>query len=54
MMIHCCPQCREYQVRRSHRRHFFDLPFRLFGLVPYRCRTCGLRFFRQRLPLQSA
>ncbi len=48
-MIHCCPQCREYQVRRSHRQ-FFDLPFRLFGLVPFRCRICGLRFFRQRSP----
>jgi hypothetical protein len=33
-------------VRRSMPKGFIDLLVRIVGLVPYRCRSCGQRFYR--------
>jgi hypothetical protein len=33
-------------VRRSMPNGFLDGLIRIVGLVPYRCRTCGRRFYR--------
>jgi DNA-directed RNA polymerase subunit RPC12/RpoP len=41
-----CPMCGWMDVRRSMPRGFLDRAVRIFGLVPYRCRSCGQRFYR--------
>jgi hypothetical protein len=38
-------------VRRSMPKGFLDRVVRIVGLVPYRCRSCGQRFYR---PQQDA
>jgi len=43
-----CPACGWTDVRRSAPHGFLDLLVRIVGLVPYRCRSCGLRFHRAR------
>jgi hypothetical protein len=47
----CCPMCGWMDVRRSTRHGFLDRVVRIVGLVPYRCRSCGQRFYR---PQQDA
>ncbi len=44
-----CPGCGWTDTRRSMTHAFLDRLFGLIGLVPYRCRTCGERFYRTRL-----
>ena len=46
-----CPVCGWMDVRRSMPHGFFDGLLRIVGLVPYRCRSCGQRFYR---PQQDA
>lgn len=41
-----CPNCGWTDVRRSMPRGFLDHLVRMVGLVPYRCRSCGARFYR--------
>ena len=49
-----CPSCGWTDVRRSMPHSFFDRLVRLIGLVPYRCRSCGERFYRtERTPRES-
>ena len=45
-----CPTCHSSSTRRSQRRGFRDGFWSLFGLRPWRCRTCGERFFGWRVP----
>jgi hypothetical protein len=46
-----CPVCGWTDVRRSMPHGFVDRIVRIAGLVPYRCRSCGQRFYR---PQQDA
>jgi predicted RNA-binding Zn-ribbon protein involved in translation (DUF1610 family) len=41
-----CPVCGWTDVRRSRPKGFLDGLVRIVGLVPYRCRSCGQRFYR--------
>lgn len=41
-----CPDCGWTDVRRSMPHGLLDGLVRMVGLVPYRCRSCGLRFYR--------
>ncbi len=42
-----CPACGWTDVRRSMAKGFLDGLVRLVGLLPYRCRSCGQRFYRR-------
>ena len=49
-----CPNCGWTDVRRSMPHGLLDYLIRIVGLVPYRCRSCGMRFYRpQREPSQE-
>jgi DNA-directed RNA polymerase subunit RPC12/RpoP len=41
-----CPNCGWMDVRRSMLHGMVDHLIRMIGLVPYRCRSCGMRFYR--------
>lgn len=41
-----CPVCGWTDVRRSMPHGILDRVVRIVGLVPYRCRSCGQRFYR--------
>jgi hypothetical protein len=41
-----CPDCGWTDVRLSMPRGIIDQLVRIVGLIPYRCRSCGLRFYR--------
>jgi len=41
-----CPVCGWTDVRRSMPHGFLDSLVRIVGMVPYRCRSCGQRFYR--------
>jgi hypothetical protein len=43
-----CRVCGCTDVRRSMPHGFVDRLMSLVGLVPYRCRICGQRYFRPR------
>ena len=46
LIIRCCPECRSFDVRRSHRRSLVEvviLPLLL--LRPFRCEDCGKRHY---------
>jgi hypothetical protein len=40
-----CPYCSSMHMRRSH-RYFFEKPLSIFGLWPYRCLQCKVRFLK--------
>ncbi len=40
-----CPNCGSREVHLSQMRQKMDPLMRWFGLAPYRCRICGLRFY---------
>lgn len=40
-----CPRCRSGRPRRSRRRSWSDYAVSVSGLRPWRCRSCGVRFF---------
>jgi hypothetical protein len=44
-----CPKCGTAYIRQSRPRRLADLPFRILGLVAYRCTICDLRFRRTRI-----
>ena len=41
-----CPKCRSPRVRRSHSRNFIEKSVRILGGNKFRCRACGLGYFR--------
>jgi DNA-directed RNA polymerase subunit RPC12/RpoP len=41
-----CPECGWMDVRRSMPKGLLDGVVKVVGLVPYRCRSCGHRFYR--------
>lgn len=41
-----CPKCGSYRVRRSHSRNLLEKILRRMGCGKFRCRTCGLGYFR--------
>jgi hypothetical protein len=41
-----CPNCGRRDVRRSYARGSIDLFMRMFSRNPFRCRSCGKRFYR--------
>lgn len=45
-----CPNCGSSYVRKSSPRKYADFPYRVFGLRPFRCVHCEVRFyaFRER------
>jgi hypothetical protein len=46
LVIRCCPACRSFDVRRSHRRSLLEvviLP--IFLMRPFRCEDCGQRHY---------
>jgi hypothetical protein len=46
LVIRCCPSCRSFDVRRSHRRSLLEvilLP--LLMVRPFRCEDCGKRHY---------
>jgi len=45
-----CPKCHSGSCRRSQRRGANDRLRSIFGLRPWRCRTCGIRFVAWRVP----
>jgi DNA-directed RNA polymerase subunit RPC12/RpoP len=40
-----CPGCGWADVRRSMPHGVLDQLVRMLGLLPYRCRSCGRRFY---------
>ena len=42
-----CPNCGWRNVRLSHSNGVMDKVFKFFAVVPFRCRSCGLRFHRR-------
>ncbi|MBI3664085.1 MAG: hypothetical protein HY234_13680 [Acidobacteria bacterium] len=47
-----CPKCHSGSCRSSQRRGIKDHFWSLFALRPWRCRTCGIRFFAWTVPAQ--
>jgi hypothetical protein len=46
LLIRCCPACRSFDVRRSHRRGLLEaaiLP--VLMMRPFRCEDCGKRHY---------
>ena len=43
-----CPKCGEERAHRSHRSGIRDHFYRLFQMIPYRCRACHRRFYAYR------
>ena len=43
-----CPKCNEPSAHRSHRRGLKDCIWGYFSQIPYRCKSCGVRFYAYR------
>lgn len=44
-----CPECGSRKIQRSHRRNYLEkLAGKWFSRDPYRCESCGWRFFTAR------
>jgi rubredoxin len=41
-----CPKCKSPRVRRSHSRNVIEKIVRILGGDKFRCRACGLGYFR--------
>lgn len=41
-----CPVCGLRNTRLSNQRMGFEYFLKMLLILPYRCRTCGLRFWR--------
>ena len=41
-----CPRCTSRHIRRASRANFLEQSMRLFGLAPFRCRSCRYKFYR--------
>ncbi|MES1260219.1 MAG: hypothetical protein ABUS49_00685 [Acidobacteriota bacterium] len=48
-----CIKCNQPQAHRSHRTNLKDRWYRLFRMIPYRCRGCKARFYAYRGGAQS-
>jgi hypothetical protein len=42
-----CPNCGWRNVRKSHSNGPIDTLMKMFSVLPFRCRSCGLRFHRR-------
>ena len=42
-----CPQCDSQDIRFSHSTKILDFLATFLNRVPFRCRKCHLRFYRQ-------
>lgn len=50
---HACPKCSRPHVVFRSRRRWWEAPWlKLFGLLPYRCAACRVRFYRKPAPEQ--
>jgi len=49
-----CPRCLSIVIYRSRRSRAAERLLKLFFVFPYRCRECGSRFYRLRLPFAKA
>jgi len=47
-----CPACQAAACRRSRRRSASDYLFSTVGVVPWRCRSCEIRFHARAIPLR--
>jgi hypothetical protein len=45
-----CPKCGSTDVRRSRGEGLRALFFALFGRMPFRCRSCRVKFYRHADP----
>jgi ribosomal protein L37AE/L43A len=43
--VSCCSVCDSDDIKRSSARCWTDVMLDLFACVPYRCRSCGERFY---------
>ena len=43
-----CPKCASFDTRLSRKPRMLDTLMEAFGRLAYRCRACGLRFYRHR------
>jgi hypothetical protein len=41
-----CPRCTSRHIRRASRANFLEQSMRLFGVAPFRCRSCRHKFYR--------
>lgn len=41
-----CPKCGWQDVRLSHNKGALDSALSVFSVSPFRCRSCGHRFYR--------
>ena len=41
-----CPSCRKHTTRRSCRKNIFERILSLAYVYPFRCHSCGTRFFK--------
>jgi len=48
-----CPQCRSSQARRSRRRSISDYLLSFLRILPWRCESCGFRFYARPFPLRE-
>jgi hypothetical protein len=45
-LVRCCPACRSFDVRRSHRRSLLEVVLLPLAMMrPFRCEDCGLRHY---------
>lgn len=45
-LLRCCPSCNSLDVRRSHKRGFFEILILPFALLrPFRCEDCTKRHY---------
>jgi hypothetical protein len=49
-----CLHCGAVYIKTSSPQPLADLPFRIFGLIPFRCTVCGKRFYGARKRLQDS
>jgi hypothetical protein len=44
-----CPRCTSRHIRRASRANLLEQSMRIFGLAPFRCRSCRHKFYRLHL-----
>lgn len=49
-----CPLCKTTDARRSRRQSVADYTLSIFGVYPWRCRGCHLRFHARLMPLSDS
>jgi C4-type Zn-finger protein len=49
-----CPVCKSIDARRSRRQYAGDYIFSIFGVYPWRCKTCETRFHARLMTLSDS